>query len=130
MYKNESSQAPKYAINLAHMKAHRHEEVLGHTTVDLETTLGDCEYEITFHTAQDPEVARNFCRTVKQQAQVGEAGEVQKVRLLRRLRMWCFALIASRCCNPLRYICRDWATPPPFRNESLSPMQKTLQKKR
>lgn len=79
VYKNESSQAPKYAISLAHMKAHRREEVLGHTTVDLETNLGDIEYEITFHTANNPDEAKNFVGVVKQQAQVGEAEEVQKV---------------------------------------------------
>ena len=90
VYKDELSQAPKYAINLAHMKAHRREEVMGQTTVDLETNLGDIEYEITFHTAQDPELARNFVRTVKQQAQVGEAEEIQKVRRWRILCVMCY----------------------------------------
>lgn len=81
VFKNESSQAPKYAVGLAHMKAHRREEVMGHTTVDLETNLGDIEYEITFHTAQNPEQAKIFVRAVAQQAAVGEAEEIQKVRL-------------------------------------------------
>jgi len=78
VYKNESSQAPKYAISLCHMKAHRREEMHGHTTVDLETNLGDIEYEFTFHTANNPDLAKKFVRTVGQQAQVGEAEEVQK----------------------------------------------------
>lgn len=79
VYKNESSQAPKYAISLCHMKAHRREEVHGHTTVDLETNLGDIEYEITFHTAKNPEQAKNFVRIVGQQAAVGEKEEIQNV---------------------------------------------------
>ena len=82
VYKNEQSQSPKYAISLAHMKAHRREEAMGHTTVDLETNLGDIEYEFTFHTANKPDEAKTFARVVGQQAQVGEAEEVQKVRVI------------------------------------------------
>jgi hypothetical protein len=80
VYKNEQSQAPMYAVSLAHLKAHRREEVMGYTTVDLETNLGDIEYEFTFHTANKPDEAKTFARVVAKQAQKEETEEVQRVR--------------------------------------------------
>lgn len=87
VYKNEESQSPKYAISLAHMKAKRREEHLGNTTVDLETNLGDVEWEFTFHTANNPEQAKTFVHVVGKQAKVGEAEEVQKVRIVKGSRL-------------------------------------------
>jgi hypothetical protein len=78
VYKNEQSQAPMYAVSLAHLKAHRREEVMGYTTVDLETNLGDIEYEFTFHTANKPDEAKTFARVVAKQAQKEETEEVQR----------------------------------------------------
>jgi hypothetical protein len=60
-----------YAINLAHLTA----KVKSNRTVDLETSLGDVEYEVTFATSENAEL---FARVVTTQAAVGEADEVRK----------------------------------------------------
>lgn len=84
MFKNENSQSPKYAVSLAHLKATVREEghglsTHGHTTVNLETALGDVEYTVKFHTDGHHEVATTFASIVTQQAATGEADEVRKV---------------------------------------------------
>ena len=84
VFKSETSKSPKYAIPLAHLKATVKEEghglsTHGHTSVNLETTLGDVEYVVTFHTAGNPEVATTFANVVTQQAATGEADDVRKV---------------------------------------------------
>jgi hypothetical protein len=84
VFKNENSQSPKYAVTLAHLKATVKEEghglsTHGYTTVNLETSLGDVEYTVTFHTDGHLEVATLFASVVTQQAAAGEADEVRKV---------------------------------------------------
>jgi hypothetical protein len=79
VFKNETSQSPKYAVPLAHLKATVKGEGHGYTAVNLETALGDVEYVVTFHTAEHTEVATTFADVVMQQAATGEADEVRKV---------------------------------------------------
>lgn len=128
VYKDESSQAPKYAISLCHMKAHRREEVHGHTTVDLETNLGDIEYEITFHTASKPGLAKDFVRMVGQQAQVGEAEEIQKVRVDLVGNEFCCCFVACFSHTHKFLLCRGWVIPVHLPSASLSLMLKTSRK--
>jgi hypothetical protein len=84
VFKNQTSQSPKYAVPLAHLHATVKGEghVLathGYTSVNLETALGDVEYVVMFHTAGNLEVATTFANVVNQQAATGEADEVRKV---------------------------------------------------
>lgn len=84
VFKNETSQSPKYAVPLAHLKATVKEEghglsTHGYTSVNLETALGDVEYVVTFHTAGNPVVATTFANVVTVQAATGEADEARKV---------------------------------------------------
>ena len=71
MFINETASSPKYAIRLAHLKT----AIRSPKAVDLETSLGDVEYELTFETA---EVAQSFAKTATGQAAAGEVEEVRK----------------------------------------------------
>jgi hypothetical protein len=71
VFVNETASSPKYAIRLAHLKA----TIKTPKTVDLETALGDVEYELTFETN---EVAESFAKTATSQAAAGEVEEVRK----------------------------------------------------
>lgn len=72
VFKNETSSSPLYAISLVHLITNQNG-----TTVQLETQLGDVDFEITF---PDAEMAQNFCTKLKEQAQSGEAAEIKKVK--------------------------------------------------
>ncbi len=76
VFAEETAQAPKYAISLAHLKAAAREPINGHTVVTLETNLGDIEYEIGF---MEEKSAKEFATEVTQQAAIGEAEIVRKV---------------------------------------------------
>jgi hypothetical protein len=71
VFVNETASSPKYAIRLAHLKT----AIRYPKAVDLETSLGDVEYELTFETA---EVAQSFAKTATGQAAAGEVEEVRK----------------------------------------------------
>lgn len=79
VFKNETSSSPLYAVSLAHLKPVTKEEAHGNTTVELQTGLGDVEYEVIFHTAGNHERPRMFANMVTHQAAAGEAEEVRKV---------------------------------------------------
>mmetsp|Transcript_17807 Transcript_17807/g.29444 ORF Transcript_17807/g.29444 Transcript_17807/m.29444 type:complete len:236 (-) Transcript_17807:1126-1833(-) len=75
IFKNEAASTPRYAINLAHMKAKTQSAPSGRHPVALETNLGDIEYEVYL---KDEETAELFQTTVSQQAADGETDEVRK----------------------------------------------------
>lgn len=71
VYVNENASSPKYAISLAYLKATSKTP----TTVDLESSLGDVQYELTFATA---EIAKSFAKAASKQATAGEVEELRK----------------------------------------------------
>ena len=77
VFAKESDASPKYAISLAHMKAKLQSPSHGIYHVTIEASLGDVEWELGFE--QKP-IAQQFVDAFRQQAAVGEADEVRKVR--------------------------------------------------
>jgi hypothetical protein len=77
VFAKESDTAPKYAIELAHMKAVMKQSSSGVQHMTIETSLGDVEWNLTF---QQKGIATQFADAFKQQAAIGEAEEVRKVR--------------------------------------------------
>jgi hypothetical protein len=73
VFVDEDAPAPKFAIGLQNMKPHPHHS--HPATVNLETFLGDIEYEICFVNEQD---AKQFCSVVKKAAASANAEEVRK----------------------------------------------------
>uniref|UniRef100_A0A7S1Z661 PH domain-containing protein n=1 Tax=Trieres chinensis TaxID=1514140 RepID=A0A7S1Z661_TRICV len=70
VFSNEDSPAPKYAVPLMYKKVEVH-----HSTVELQTTLGDVEYKFAF---EAEETARKFARIVTEQASIAEADNARK----------------------------------------------------
>ena len=71
VFVNENASSPKYAISLAHLKA----TTKSPKAVDLESSLGDVQYELTFATAES---AESFAMAVTSQAAAEEVEEVRK----------------------------------------------------
>ena len=80
VFGSERDPAPKYAISLAHLKAITKDHQGGRSLVNLETALGEIEYELSFENAN---IAKSFKEAATQQAALGEAEEVRKVCLCR-----------------------------------------------
>lgn len=80
VFNKETDQAPKYAIALAHMTTTTQPSPArdGQFPVTIETSMGDAEWELIF---QKKNIAKQFVASFKQQAAVGEADEVRKVRI-------------------------------------------------
>ena len=78
VFSHESDKAPKYAVSLAHLRAKSTGSSGGMHVVQLETSLGDVEYEVSFKTQG---IATEFASVVKKEAAAGEADEVRKVCL-------------------------------------------------
>lgn len=77
VFAKERDPAPKYAIQLAHMKTVTQQSSSdGMQHITIETSLGDVEWELKF---QQQNIAKQFAAAFKQQAAVGEAEEVRKV---------------------------------------------------
>ena len=76
VFGDESDQAPKYAIALAHMKAKLQSASHGVHYVTIETSLGDIEWELGF---PDKQAAQKFVDAFRKQAAVGEADQVREV---------------------------------------------------
>ena len=70
VFTNKDASSPKYAVGLQGMKADRQK-----TTVLLESTLGDIEYEFTFATES---LATEFATAVEQQVATAQAEVAQK----------------------------------------------------
>ena len=77
VYKDENAPSPKYTIPLAHLRAKKRNPSMGLTMVQLQSNLGDVEYEVSF---SDEDVAKEFESAVNKQATVAETQEVRKVR--------------------------------------------------
>jgi hypothetical protein len=77
VFNKETDSSPKYAISLAHMKAVMQPSSNGMHHVTIETSLGDVEWELSF---KQTNIAKQFVDTFKEQAAIGEADEVRKVR--------------------------------------------------
>merc|ERR1712087_755328 len=75
VFADESDQAPKYAIALAHMKAKIQSASHGVHPVTIETSLGDIEWELGF---PDKETAQKFVDAFRKQAAIGEADKVRE----------------------------------------------------
>lgn len=75
----ETDASPKYAIALAHMKAVTQPSSRGQFAVSIETSMGDSEWEVVF---QQENIAKQFVECFNQQAAIGEADQVRKVRIL------------------------------------------------
>jgi hypothetical protein len=76
VFAKESDPAPKYAVELAHMKAVMKPSSGSVQHMTIETSLGDVEWDLTF---QQQGIAKQFADAFKQQAAIGEAEEVRKV---------------------------------------------------
>jgi hypothetical protein len=74
VFDNDKGQAPRYAISfsLSHLKA----QIKGETSVTLQTSLGDVDYEFFFN---DASTAVTFQGVVSNQAAAGETEEIRKV---------------------------------------------------
>jgi hypothetical protein len=89
VFNKETDAAPKYAIALAHMKATTAATAPGgggsgsnsgnsnKFRVTIETSMGDPEWELTF---ERENLAKQFVDCLRQQARIGEAEKVRKVR--------------------------------------------------
>mmetsp|Transcript_39552 Transcript_39552/g.95627 ORF Transcript_39552/g.95627 Transcript_39552/m.95627 type:complete len:239 (+) Transcript_39552:92-808(+) len=75
VFKDELSPAPKYAIRLAHTKTRVTSVTRRMTTVVMETSLGELEYEFVFSREK---YAIGFAATANQMAARGETEEIQK----------------------------------------------------
>jgi len=75
VFADESDQAPKYAIALAHMKAKIQAPSHGVHHVTIEGSLGDVEWELGF---ADKETAKKFADAFRKQAAIGEADKVRE----------------------------------------------------
>ena len=75
VFVKETDTAPKYAIELSHMKAVMQQSSEKQQNMTIETSLGDVEWELTF---EHPNIAKQFSEAFKKQAAVGEADEVRK----------------------------------------------------
>ncbi len=76
VFADESDQAPKYAIALAHMKAKIQSTSHEVHPVTIETSLGDIEWELGF---PDKDTAQKFVDAFRKQAAIGEADKVREV---------------------------------------------------
>lgn len=92
VFNKESDPTPKYAITLAHMKTSVQPPSHGMQNITVETNLGDPEWELRF---QQENIAKQFVETFKQQAAVGEADEVRKVRHAKDCFFSCFLFLFS-----------------------------------
>jgi hypothetical protein len=93
VFAKERDPAPKYAIELAHTKTVMQQSSGGVQHMTIETSLGDVEWELTF---QKQNIAKLFADAFKQQAAVGEAEEVRKVRMGPFLVHQCFDTLCTR----------------------------------
>lgn len=75
VFGDESDQAPKYAISLAHMKVKTQSPSHGVHHVTIESSLGDIEWDLGF---QEKQIAKKFTEAFRKQAAVGEANEVRE----------------------------------------------------
>jgi len=73
----EDDPAPKYAIEIAYMKAVMADESTGQT-VFLETSLGDVEYKFHF---RDSKTAKQFKVVISREAATAESDIARKVRI-------------------------------------------------
>mmetsp|Transcript_25864 Transcript_25864/g.43985 ORF Transcript_25864/g.43985 Transcript_25864/m.43985 type:complete len:223 (-) Transcript_25864:822-1490(-) len=78
VFKSETAQSPKYAIELARMMAEIKDSSSGTVTVALQSNLGDDEYLFKFATADDKDIGKKFVDEIKKQAAAGEAEIVRK----------------------------------------------------
>lgn len=81
VFKNEKASSPKYAIELARMKAEVRDSASSGTVavVALQSSLGDDEYLFRFPAKENPDVGTEFAQEVQKQAAAGEAEMVRKV---------------------------------------------------
>ena len=86
VFADESDQAPKYAIALAHMKAKIQAPSHGVHHVTIEGSLGDVEWELGF---ADTETAKKFADAFRKQAAIGEADKVREVSTVISIRPFC-----------------------------------------
>ncbi|KAL3918052.1 MAG: hypothetical protein SGILL_004428 [Bacillariaceae sp.] len=76
VFVKETDTAPKYAIELAHMKTKMQQQSSEkQQNMTIETSLGDVEWELTF---EQKNIAKQFSDAFKQQAAIGEAEEVRE----------------------------------------------------
>jgi len=75
VFSNNDPQSPKYAIALQYMRPEVKPARLGRYPVILSDNVGDVNYELSFETE---EIAKEFARVVREQAETAETEQVRK----------------------------------------------------
>ena len=103
VYKSkEINLAPKYAVSLAYLVPRNK----AGTTVSLESSLGEIEYEMQFENA---EIAREFVKVVKEQASTGEADIIRKVRRATKTALRQVPVVGANSSHLIFHFVETWA---------------------